>query len=48
MSWPWDDLGLDGPSSLNEVRRAYAQRLKDDFTKGRIDKEEYVQQLDAL
>ena len=29
MSWPWDDLGLDGPSSLNEVRRAYAQRLKD-------------------
>lgn len=28
MSWPWSELGLDGPSSLEEVRRAYAQRLK--------------------
>lgn len=29
MSWPWSELGLDGPSSLEEVRRAYAQRLKE-------------------
>ena len=28
MNWPWDALGLDGPSSLPEVRRAYAERLK--------------------
>ena len=27
---------------------AAAQRLKDDFTEGRIGKEEYVHQLDAL
>lgn len=29
MSWPWSELGLDGPSSLEEVRRAYAQRVKE-------------------
>lgn len=29
MSWPWGELGLDGPASLKEVRRAYAQRLKE-------------------
>ena len=28
MSWPWSELGLDGPASLEEVRRAYAQRVK--------------------
>ena len=28
MSWPWGELGLDGPASLEEVRQAYAQRLK--------------------
>lgn len=29
MSWPWNELGLDGPASLEEVRRAYAQRVKE-------------------
>lgn len=29
MSWPWSELGLDGPASLDEVRHAYAQRLKE-------------------
>ncbi|WP_294475704.1 hypothetical protein [uncultured Intestinimonas sp.] len=29
MSWPWDELGLDGPASLKEVRQAYAKRLKE-------------------
>lgn len=29
MNWPWSELGLDGPSSLNEIRRAYAQRTKE-------------------
>ena len=29
MSWPWSELGLDGPASLEEVRRAYAQRVKE-------------------
>lgn len=28
MSWPWDALGLDGPSGLREIRRAYAEKLK--------------------
>lgn len=28
MNWPWSELGLSGPSSLAEVRRAYAERLK--------------------
>ena len=28
MSWPWSELGLDGPAGLPEIRRAYAQRLK--------------------
>ncbi len=29
MSWPWSELGLEGPSSLEEVRRAYAQRTRE-------------------
>lgn len=29
MSWPWSELGLDGPASLDEVRRAYARRVKE-------------------
>ena len=29
MSWPWSELGLDGPAPLEEVRRAYAQRVKE-------------------
>lgn len=29
MSWPWSELGLEGPASLEEVRRAYAQRVKE-------------------
>lgn len=28
MSWPWSQLGLPGPSSLSEVRHAYAEKLK--------------------
>lgn len=28
MSWPWSELGLSGPAALHEVRRAYAERLK--------------------
>lgn len=28
MSWPWSELGLEGPAELPEIRRAYAQRLK--------------------
>lgn len=28
MSWPWSQLGLTGPSSLSQVRRAYAEKLK--------------------
>ena len=28
MSWPWGELGLDCPASLEEVRQAYAHRLK--------------------
>ncbi|MDE7244922.1 MAG: hypothetical protein K2O18_13245 [Oscillospiraceae bacterium] len=26
--WPWSELGLDGPSALGEVKRAYAQKIK--------------------
>ncbi|MCI8811448.1 MAG: hypothetical protein HFF84_15405 [Oscillibacter sp.] len=29
MNWPWNELGLPGPSDLTEIRRAYALRLKD-------------------
>ncbi len=28
MSWPWSELGLDGPVPLREIRQAYAERLK--------------------
>ena len=28
MSWPWSELGLEGPAGLEEVKHAYAQRLK--------------------
>ena len=28
MSWPWSELGLDGPAGLAEIRKAYARRLK--------------------
>lgn len=28
MSWPWNELGLPGPSDLRAIRSAYAQRLK--------------------
>lgn len=28
MSWPWDELGLPGPSGLAAVKHAYAERLK--------------------
>lgn len=28
MSWPWSQLGLSGPSSLSEIRHAYAEKLK--------------------
>ena len=28
MSWPWSELGLDGPVPLPEIKRAYAQRVK--------------------
>ena len=28
MSWPWNELGLDGPASLSEVRHAYAERTR--------------------
>ena len=28
MSWPWSELGLEGPSGSGEVKRAYAQRVK--------------------
>lgn len=27
--WPWSELGLDGPAPLEEVRRAYAQLVKE-------------------
>ena len=29
MNWPWSELGLPGPSGLTEIRRAYAQLLKE-------------------
>lgn len=29
MSWPWSELGLDGPCGSGEVKRAYALRVKD-------------------
>ena len=29
MSWPWSELGLSGPADPREIRRAYAQRLKE-------------------
>lgn len=29
MNWPWNELGLKGPASLTEVRRAYARRLQE-------------------
>lgn len=29
MNWPWSELGLEGPASLEEVRRAYARRVKE-------------------
>lgn len=29
MSWPWSELGLSGPASPEEIKHAYAQRLKD-------------------
>lgn len=29
MSWPWSELGLDGPAPLDEIRRAYARRVKE-------------------
>lgn len=28
MNWPWSELGLDGPASLEEIHHAYAQRAK--------------------
>ncbi len=28
MSWPWSELGLEGPGGLPEIREAYAKRLK--------------------
>lgn len=28
MSWPWNELGLPGPAGPEDVRHAYAQRLK--------------------
>ncbi len=28
MNWPWQELGLSGPCSLSEIRRAYAARLQ--------------------
>lgn len=28
MSWPWSELGLEGPCDSGEVKRAYAQRVK--------------------
>ena len=28
MNWPWNVLGLPGPSELPEIRRAYARKLK--------------------
>ncbi len=27
--WPWQELGLDGPTDFSTVRRAYARRLKE-------------------
>ena len=29
MSWPWNELGLTGPVGPEEVKHAYAQRLKE-------------------
>ncbi len=29
MNWPWDELGLDGISSLEEIHKAYAKRTKE-------------------
>lgn len=29
MSWPWSELGLPGPAGPEEVKHAYAQRLKE-------------------
>ena len=29
MNWPWDELGLDGPCSLEEIHKAYAKRTKE-------------------
>lgn len=29
MYWPWNELGLSGPSDLETVKHAYAQRLKE-------------------
>lgn len=29
MPWPWSELGLPGPAGVEEIRHAYAQRLKD-------------------
>ena len=28
MNWPWETLGLNGPAPLDEIRRAYAERLR--------------------
>lgn len=28
MSWPWSELGLDGPCDAGQVKRAYALRVK--------------------
>ena len=28
MSWPWNELGLEGPCGLHEIKRAYAQKVK--------------------
>lgn len=29
MPWPWSELGLPGPAAAEEIRHAYAQRLKE-------------------
>ena len=29
MSWPWNELGLSGPSDAEAIKHAYAQRLKE-------------------
>ena len=28
MSWPWSELGLEGPADLETIKHAYAERLK--------------------